>query len=137
MISPYIPHVATNHRPCQPAMFPKKLRFTHQFLLNEIIPCKCIATSCISLRQAYDVHHQLGTKTTAYARLCFNMALAKQAQLEFGVEIYNDATGCLTIRVDCFCCQMFVLVPLHEVKKRTVQVKIKALTAFDCVKLGW
>ena len=94
----------------------QNVRFTHQFLLNEIIPCKCTAASCISLRQAYDVHHQLGTKTTAYARLCFNIALAKQAQLEFGVEIYNDATGWLTIRVDCFCCQMFVLVPLHEVK---------------------
>lgn len=79
------------------------------------------------MRQAYDVHHQLGTKTTAYARLCFNMALAKQAQLEFGVEIYNDATGWLTLRVDCR--QMFVLVPFFDLKERTV--RIKAFTAFD------
>lgn len=47
----------------------------------------------ISPPKAYDVHQQLGPKSAAYARLCFNMALAKQAQLEFGIEIYNDTTG--------------------------------------------
>eukprot|EP00438_Fugacium_kawagutii_P005414 Skav219490 [mRNA] locus=scaffold2719:297673:299089:+ [translate_table: standard] len=46
-----------------------------------------------AIRVAYDVHQQLGPKSAAYARLCFNMALAKQAQLEFGIEIYNDTTG--------------------------------------------
>ena len=45
--------------------------------------------------QAHEVHQQLGTKSAAYARLCLNMALAKQAQLEFGIEIYNDMTGAL------------------------------------------
>lgn len=56
-----------------------------------------VALSSSPLGQAHEVHQQLGTKSAAYARLCFNMALAKQAQLEFGIEIYNDMTGALHV----------------------------------------